>query len=181
MGYAVLHRFRRQSRRIAAAAVAVFALNWLGLALMPCAMAYAVPAAAVADHSASAAHDVPAPMPAGCPDHPRAALPAVTLPGADHAPAAKAATQACPWCVAAGNAPAGGAGTTHDRDCAVVPKPALDSRDAKSPVAPLLIALSATVLGMLPPDERARTVTPALDPLLPPDASASDRYCRRLE
>ncbi len=181
MGFAVLHRFRRQSRRIAAAAVAVFALNWLGLALMPCAMAYAVPAAAVAEQSASAAHDVPAPMRTGCPDHPRAGVPTPTLPAADHASAAKSATQACPWCVAAGNAPAGGAGASHDRDCAVVPKPALDSRDAKSPVAPLLIALSATVLGVLPPDEQVRTGAPALDPLLPPDASASDRYCRRLE
>lgn len=51
MSSATLDRFRHRARRIAALAVALFALNWLGLALAPCAMAFEL--APASSHAAS--------------------------------------------------------------------------------------------------------------------------------
>jgi hypothetical protein len=183
MGSAALHRLRRHSRRLAAATVAVFALNWLGLALMPCAMAYALPAPVLAAETtaAPAASSADA-MPPGCPGH-------AARIAAGQAPSMTAAGQAvtaapsvdppsaepCPWCLEAGPS-----GPHHDADCAATPKPALDSRDAKNPVPPLLIALSAVVLGFVPVEAGTAAYAPD-DDFLPPAPPAVDRYCRRLE
>jgi hypothetical protein len=188
MASIALHRLRRHSRRFAAATVAVFALNWLGLALMPCAMAYALPArVAHAAETPAAPTTLANAMPAGCPGHAgkvvagqapsrAAAGPAVpaAAPSAD-APAAAPSTESCPWCLGAGTS-----GPHHDADCGATPKPALDSRDAKNPVPPLLIALSAAVLGFVPIAAAAAAPAPD-DDLLPPATPAVDRYCRRLE
>jgi hypothetical protein len=175
MAFAALHRFRRRSRGIAAATVAVFALNWLGLALVPCAMAFAAPATAQAAQAApdevAGTADVQA-MPPDCHAHrgtvDTASTPAAS-PGGGHA--------SCPWCLERGTAPAG---AHDDAGCGAVAKPAVDSRDAKASHAPLLVALSATVLAIVPPDVLAPVVA-AADPALPPDTPAADRYCRRLE
>lgn len=161
MGSNALHRLRHRSRRLAAAAVAVFALNWLGLALMPCAMAYALPEEAPAAQQQMAADAV---LP-GCPGH--AGVVPHDAPPADGEP--------CPWCPEAGTT-----GADHDAGCGAIPKPALDSRDAKNPVTPLLVALSAAVLGVVPFETTAPSFAPA-DDVLPPAAPAVDRYCRRLE
>jgi hypothetical protein len=161
MGSNALHRIRRHSRRLAAAAVAVFALNWLGLALMPCAMAYALPEAPAAQQQAAADAALP-----GCPGHAGVVTP-------QDAPSAEG--EPCPWCLEAGTT-----GGDHDAGCGAVPKPALDSRDAKNPVAPLLVALSAAVLGVVPLEASAPSFAPARD-VLPPAMPAVDRYCRRLE
>jgi hypothetical protein len=164
MVFAALHWLRHRSRRFAAATVAVFALNWVGLALMPCAMAYAMPAPVAAAAAQPDAADTVA-MPAGCAGHPAAAA-------ADHA---APSGEPCPWCV-----DAGAGGRAHDADCGAVPKPALDSRDAKNPVPPLLVALSAAVLGVVPLKTSVAAFA-AADPVVPPDTPAADRYCRRLE
>jgi hypothetical protein len=188
MASIALHRLRRHSRRFAAATVAVFALNWLGLALMPCAMAYALPAAgADAAGTAAPATTLAHAMPSGCPGHagrvaanqaPSAAAvspaPPALGPSGD-APAAAPSAEPCPWCLEAGTS-----GPHHDADCGATPKPALDSRDAKNPVPPLLIALSAAVLGFVPVEAAAVAFAPS-DDLLPPATPAVDRYCRRLE
>jgi hypothetical protein len=144
----------------------VFALNWLGLALMPCAMAYAVPAAP----SAAVGAETPAGLP-GCEGHAGMTMPADAPPVAVPAPDG----EPCPWCLEAGPTVAAG-----EPDCGATPKPALDSRDAKNPVTPLLVALSAAVLGVLPVETAGTAYAPATD-VLPPAAPAVDRYCRRLE
>jgi hypothetical protein len=181
MASIALHRLRRHSRRFAAATVAVFALNWLGLALMPCAMAYALPAPAA--ETAAAATTLANAMPAGCPGHagkvvagqaPSMAAASPAVPSVD-APAAAPSAEPCPWCLEVGTS-----GPHHDADCGAAPKPALDSRDAKNPVPPLLIALSAAVLGVVPFESSAPSFAPA-DDVLPPATPAVDRYCRRLE
>jgi hypothetical protein len=169
MGSNALHRLRHHSRRLAAAAVAVFALNWVGLALMPCAMAYALPASPP-EAAAGAVHSqAPDAMPAGCPGHAGIAAPS------DDTPAAAPSGEPCPWCLEAGTT-----GGDHDTGCGAVPKPALDSRDAKNPVTPLLVALSAAVLGVVPFATSSPSFAPP-DDVLPPAAPAVDRYCRRLE
>jgi hypothetical protein len=162
----VLHRLRTRARRIAAATVALFALNWLGLALMPCAMAYAAPAEALPAAAASASAAMPSAMPEGCPGHAGAAATQADAP----------AGEPCPWCLQDG--PSQG---HANADCGATPKPALDSRDAKNPVTPLLVALSATVLGFLPVDGAQAADWDGAAPALPPDQPLSDRYCRRLE
>jgi hypothetical protein len=144
---------RRVRRRIAAATLAAFVLNWLGLALAPCAMAIspAPPAAAAPacpDHAAPAS-GAPRPMPAG------------------H----------CAWC--AGPAPASTAAGHDARHCAATPKPVLDSREATLASAPLAIALGGPVVLALPADPGGGYA--AADPVLPPARPAPDRYCRRLE
>lgn len=161
MGSNALHRLRHHSRRLAAASVAVFALNWLGLALMPCAMAYA-PEAPAAQQQLAADAVLPA-----CPGHPGLAAPSHDTPPTSGEP--------CPWCLEAGTT-----GGDHDAGCGAIPKPALDSRDAKNPVTPLLVALSAAVLGVIPFETSAPSFAPA-DDVLPPGTPAVDRYCRRLE
>jgi hypothetical protein len=189
MASIALHRLRRHSRRFAAATVAVFALNWLGLALMPCAMAYALPApVAHAAETAAAPTTLANAMPAGCPGHAgkavagqapsrAAAGPALppAAPSGDAPAAAAPSAEPCPWCLEAARG-----GPHHDADCGATPKPALDSRDAKNPVPPLLIALSAAVLGFVPVEAAAVAYAPD-DDLLPPATPAVDRYCRRLE
>lgn len=168
-----LHRLRQHSRRLAAATVAVFALNWLGLALMPCAMAFALPAPVVGDAASAATPQVGGQaVPAGCHGHT-----AVTALGAGSAPvAAGPSTDAepCPWCAEAG------AGGDHDANCGGLLKPAVDPRDAKNPVPPLLVALSAAVLGVVPAAAAVAAYAPA-DEALPAAVPAVDRYCRRLE
>lgn len=163
MGSNALHRLRHHSRRLAAAAVAVFALNWLGLALMPCAMAYALPEAPAAQQQKAADAALP-----GCPGHAGVAT-------THDAPPAAPSGEPCPWCLEAGTT-----GGHHDAGCGAIPKPALDSRDAKNPVTPQLVALSAAVLGVVPFESSAPSFAPA-DDALPPAAPAVDRYCRRLE
>jgi hypothetical protein len=172
---AVLHRLRLRSRRVAAATVAVFALNWLGLALAPCAMAFALPGAthatAVPAVAPAGADSTVAAHPPGCPGHSGAA----TVAPAFTPEARSVDAHPCPWCP-----DAGATGGSHDAECAATPKPALDGRDAKNPVTPLLVALSATVLGVVPVAASAGG-WPAAEPAPPPDAPAADRYCRRLE
>lgn len=67
MSLPTLDRFRFRARRIAALAVAVFALNWLGLALAPCAMAFEL--APVAPHAAAHEHCPHCPPPDVPPCH----------------------------------------------------------------------------------------------------------------
>lgn len=55
MTSSLLHRLRRNRRGIASAALALFVLNWLGMALAPCAMAFA-PAASFAAVEAPCPH-----------------------------------------------------------------------------------------------------------------------------
>jgi hypothetical protein len=175
MGFQTLHRLRRRARGIAAATVALFALNWLGLALVPCAMASA--AAAHAATGLPAADTASAPtlddaMPPECRARMAAGAADATTPGVDATAGTAAGDRApCPWCLQGG---ASGAA------CGATPKPALDARDAKGFPSPLLVALSATVLGVVPLDAVA-TVAVAADPVLPPETPAQDRYCRRLE
>lgn len=57
MQRSILQRFRHGARRIAALAVLLFALNWLGLALAPCAMAFDLAAGAPDTSAAVAAHE----------------------------------------------------------------------------------------------------------------------------
>jgi hypothetical protein len=161
MGSNALHRLRRHSRRFAAAAVTVFALNWLGLALMPCAMAYALPVAPAAQQPMAADPVLP-----DCPGHAGVAA-SHDVPRAEGEP--------CPWCLEAGPTSGG-----HDAGCGAIPKPALDSRDAKNPVTPLLVALSAAVLGVVPFESSTPSFAPP-DDVPPPATPAVDRYCRRLE
>lgn len=175
MGYSALHRLRQNSRRIAAAAVAVFALNWLGLALMPCAMAYALPGApAAVTATETGSQPGPGTMPEGCAGHPGAATAAPSAAAA--APLPLNGHEPCAWCLDAGST-----GSLHDAGCGATPKPALDSRDSKTPVAPLLLALSATVLGIVPLESTSAAALVAAAPVLPPETPAADRYCRRLE
>jgi hypothetical protein len=108
-------------------------------------------------------------MPAGCHGHPAAAA---TSHEASLAPASR---HPCPWCPD----PATASGA-HEADCGGIPKPTLDSRDAKNPVTPLLVALSAVVLGIVPLQSSAAPFA-AADPVLAPATPAVDRYCRRLE
>lgn len=75
MSFPTLDHFRHRCRRIAALAVAVFALNWLGLALAPCAMAFEL--APTSEHAAAHEH---------CPHCPPAELPPCHG-GTDGAPA----------------------------------------------------------------------------------------------
>lgn len=177
MDFSALHRLRRRSRGIAAATVAVFVLNWLGLALVPCAMALALPAVAqaAADVAVPAA-DVAA-MPPDCHAH-GASSAAHDAPQSTATTKSTGAHGSCPWCLE--RAPSQ-SGVPHDADCSATAKPALDSRDvAKGFQSPLLLALSATVLAIVPFDAFA-SAAPAVEPVLPPEAPASDRYCRRLE
>jgi hypothetical protein len=176
MGFQALHRLRRRSRGIAAATVALFALNWLGLALVPCAMASAVPAATHASMALPSADGASAPtlddaMPPECRARMAAAATHPTTPDARQTTGPAAGDSApCPWCQQGASAAA----------CGATPKPALDARDAKGFPSPLLVALSATVLGFVPLDAVATAVA-AADPVLPPATPAQDRYCRRLE
>lgn len=61
-----LERFRHRARRVAALAVTLFALNWLGLALAPCAMAFDL---STAGHAAMQEHCPHCPPPEVPPCH----------------------------------------------------------------------------------------------------------------
>lgn len=181
MVFQALHRLRRRSRGIAAATVAVFALNWLGLALTPCAMASVAPsdgvhaAMAGAPAAAPAANfdaDALAAMPPDC----RARMLAAAGHPADGGPTSTNHDAPCPWCLAGGASAAG----PHATGCDATAKPALDTRDVQGFHSPLLVALSATVLALVPLDVLAPRAV-AAEPALPPDLPALDRYCRRLE
>jgi hypothetical protein len=163
----LLHRLRQRSRRFAAATVALFALNWLGLALMPCAMAHAAPVSP----AVSAAQAAPVAAPEHCAAHAAASDAAVDA-GAKAHPSTSG--ERCPWCLDAD-------GRSAAADCGATPKPALESRDAKNPVTPLLVALSATVLGLVPVEAASTAAWANAGPALPPEDSVADRYCRRLE
>lgn len=183
MAFLALHGLRRRSRGIALATVAVFALNWLGLALTPCAMAavggvgptHAVAAEASAGTLAgvSAVFDAEA-LAAMSPDC-RARMVSGAAPSDAAGSATPHAASPCPWCLEGGPTSAASHGT-----CGATSKPALDTRDMKGLQSPLLVALSATVLGFVPLDGLAPRAF-AAGPELPPELPALVRYCRRLE
>ena len=162
----LLERIRHRRRAIARVAVTLFALNWLGLAILPCTMFLPGPALASADPSVVAA-----------PGEADAAA------GGQWHDCGAVAEQADPVAGTAGS-PCAHCPVTADHDanpaaCQGVAKPAVDARDGSPPLAALAVAFAGVVLALETSERSA--LPPASQSLPVPGRDLLDRYGRRLE
>jgi hypothetical protein len=170
----VLHRFRRNERRLARWALGLFCVVWLQLAISPCRAVHAMPVDGHAHdrthQTAEAAHEtqVAAPAAAHADCGNLASVPDSVPPGPD-----RQGDEPCPWCPSAGHAGHAEAGSR----CAFPHAPQVDSRLPP----PFLPPVVAPAFPSKPPTAGYVLYTAKERPDAVPRRSFSVSYCRYLE